>query len=238
MKSPAQSRRDYFCKYMQRNCLTLVLSFIITATLAQPTNNPCVYEYLTRKDNLEQTLTRYRTIYDFRKNEVVASVGAGSGSKEVIYSMMADSITFYLQDINPACLTPTIIASTVSRLYSAGGRSCTAKFIPVIGTEKETRLPGQFFDKIIIENTLHELTHPNDLLTSVRANLKPGGYLFIEDFIAKRSGQKHRGCGKPLYTDDALVGLLSANGFRLLAVTTVSPRIAADKVYKFALKTN
>ncbi|WP_461048970.1 class I SAM-dependent methyltransferase [Spirosoma arcticum] len=181
---------------------------------------------------------RYQAIYDFRRNEVVASVGAGSGSKEVIYSMMADSITFYLQDINPTCLTPENLTNTVSRLYDAGGRICTAKFIPVIGTERETQLPQQFFDKIIIENTLHELTHPNDLLTSVRTNLKPDGYLFIEDLVAKRPGQKHRGCGKLLYTEDALVELLNTNGFRLLTVTVVSPRIAADKVYKFALRTN
>ena len=181
---------------------------------------------------------RYQSIYSFQRNEVIASVGAGSGSKEVIYSMMADSITFYLQDINPTCLTPENLTATVSRLYDAGGRICTAKFISVIGTEKETRLPRQFFDKIIIENTLHELTHPNDLLTSVRTNLKPDGYLYIEDVIAKRSGQKHRGCGKPLYTEDALVQLLSVNGFRLLAVTVVSPRIEADKVYKFALKSD
>ena len=197
-----------------------------------------MYEYLTRKDKLEQTLTRYQSIYSFHHNEVIASVGAGSGSKEVIYSMMADSITFYLQDINPTCLTPENLTATVSRLYEAGGRICTAKFISVIGTERETRLPRQFFDKIIIENTLHELTHPNDLLTSVRANLKPGGYLFIEDLVAKRPGQRHRGCGKPLYTEDALVQLLSVNGFRLLAVTVVSPRIEADKVYKFALKSD
>ncbi|GAB3639676.1 hypothetical protein GCM10027423_03120 [Spirosoma arcticum] len=223
---------------MQLSWLILFVWFVTTAALAQRSKNPCVYEYLTRKDNLEQTLMRYQAIYDFRRNEVVASVGAGSGSKEVIYSMMADSITFYLQDINPTCLTPENLTNTVSRLYDAGGRICTAKFIPVIGTERETQLPQQFFDKIIIENTLHELTHPNDLLTSVRTNLKPDGYLFIEDLVAKRPGQKHRGCGKLLYTEDALVELLNTNGFRLLTVTVVSPRIAADKVYKFALRTN
>lgn len=223
---------------MQRSWLTLSLWFFITAAVAQQGKNPCVYEYLTRKGKLEETLTRYQIIYDFRQNEVIASVGAGSGSKEVIYSMMADSIMFYLQDINPTCLTPKNLTNTVSRLYNASGRTCTAKFIPVTGTAQETRLPQRFFDKIIIENTLHELTHPNDLLTSVRANLKPEGYLFIEDLVAKRPGEKHRGCGKPLYTEDALVQLLSLNGFRLLAVTVVSPRIEADKVYKFAVKAN
>lgn len=222
---------------MQRSWLLILLWFVSIGAVAQRTKNPCVYEYLTRKDKLEETLTRYQAIYNFRQNEVIASVGAGSGSKEVVYSMMADSITFYLQDINPVCLTPENLKTTVSRLYAAGGRTCTATFIPIIGTAQETRLPRQFFDKIIVENTLHELTHPSDLLVSLRANLKPDGYLFIEDLVAKRPGQKHRGCGKPLYTEDALVELLDLNGFRLLQVTVVFPHNAADKVYTFALKT-
>lgn len=218
--------------------MILFVLFVTTVAVAQRSKHPCVYENLLQTDKLEQTLKRYQAIYNFRKSNTLASVGAGSGTKEVIYSMMADSITFYLQDINPICLTPENLTNTISQIYNAGGRTNTATFIPVIGTERETRLPRQFFDKIIIENTLHELTYPNELLSSVRANLKPDGSLFIEDFIAKRPGQKHRGCGKPLYTEEALIQLLDRNGFRLLDVTVVSPRIEADKVYKFALKTN
>lgn len=195
-----------------------------------------MYESLLQKDKLEQTLKRYQAIYDFRRNDTLASVGAGGGSKEIIYSMMADSITFYLQDSNPTCLTSENIMATVRQLYKAAGRTNTATFIPVIGTEKETRLPRQFFDKIIIENTLHELTYPTDVLMSVRANLKPDGSLFIEDFVAKRPGQKHRGCGKPLYTEEALIHLLDASGFRLLNRTILFPKNAINKVYKFALK--
>lgn len=221
---------------MQRSWLILFVWFVTTATLAQRPQKPCVYENLMRKENLEDILKRYTGIYDFHEGDTLASVGAGGGNKEIIYSMMADSITFYLQDINPICLTPENLTTTVRQLYNAAGRTNTATFIAVIGNEKETRLPRQLFDKIIIENTLHELAYPTDVLMSVRANLKPDGYLFIEDFIAKRPGQKHRGCGKPLYTEVALIQLLDATGFRLLNVTTVFPRIAIDKVYKFALK--
>ncbi len=223
---------------MRLSWLILLVWFVTTAAVAQRSRHPCVYENLLQKDRLEQTLKRYQAIYDFRKSDTLASVGAGSGTKEVIYSMMADSITFYLQDVNPICLTPENLTNTVRQLYNAAGRMNTATFIPVIGTEKETRLPRQRFDKIIIENTLHELTYPSDVLTSVRESLKLDGYLFIEDFVAKRPGQKHRGCGKPLYTEEALIQLLDTNGFRLLNVTVVFPNNAIDKVYKFALKTS
>lgn len=237
MNGPAYAKRGHFYA-MQRSWSILFVWFVTTAAVAQRSKNPCVYEFLLRKDKLEQTLKRYQAIYDFRKRDTLASVGAGGGSKEIIYSMMADSITFYLQDINPKCLTPENLTTTVGQLYTAAGQTNTATFIPVIGTEKETGLPQQFFDKIIIENTLHELTYPTDVLTSVRANLKPDGYLFIEDFVAKRPGQKHRGCGKPLYTEEALIQLLDANGFRLLNRTIVFPNNTVDRVYKFALKAN
>ena len=102
--------------------------------MAQRSKHPCVYESLLQKDKLEQTLKRYQAIYDFHKSDTLASVGAGSGSKEVIYSMMADSITFYLEDINPRCLTPENLTNTVGQLYNAAGQRNTATFIPVIGT--------------------------------------------------------------------------------------------------------
>ena len=207
----------------------------MTTAVAQRTKNPCVYESLTHKDKREETLARYQPIYAFRKGDRVASVGAGSGSKEVIYSMMADSLVVYLQDINPICLTPDIVRATVSQLYNAAGQTCSATFTPVIGTEKETRLPKQFLDSIIMENTLHELTYPSELVASIRANLKPDGYLYIEDFMAKRPGQTHRGCHKPLFTEEALVQLLKVNGFRLLTSTFVYPNNTVDKMYKFAL---
>lgn len=164
---------------MLKNRLMILFWFVMTTAVAQRIKNPCVYESLTRKDKREETLKNHQPIYDFRKGDKLASVGAGGGSKEVIYSMMADSLVFYLQDINPTCLTSETIKATVSQLYNAAGCTCTATFTPVIGTEKETQLPSQFFDKIIIENTLHELTYPSDLLTSIRANLKSDGYLYM-----------------------------------------------------------
>ena len=182
---------------MLNNKLIIVFYFAMTTAVVQRNKNLCVYKSLTQKDKQEETLSRYQPIYEFRKGEKIASIGAGGGSKEVIYSMMADSLTVYLQDINPICLSPDIVQATVSQLYQAAGRTCTATFTPVIGTGKETRLPSQFFDAIIMENTLHELTYPGELVASIRANLKPDGCFYIEDFIAKRAGQKHRGCHKP-----------------------------------------
>lgn len=213
--------------------ILLLLLFTSLAATAQRYKNPCIYEHLLQEKYQEDLIKRYGPVYDFHKGDAVASVGAGSGSKEVVYSMMADSLTFYLQDIKSACLTPEIIESTVSQLYSVANRPRTADFVSVIGTEKETKLPIAFFDKIIMENTMHELTYPKDLLASIRANLKPGGYLYIEDFIAEKPGQKHRGCKKILFTEKALIQLLEESGFHFVEVTSIFPKNLEDRVYKF-----
>lgn len=221
---------------MKPSRLLILLWFITTVAVAQRTKNPCIYKSLLRKDKREETIKSHQSIYDFHAGDTVASIGAGGGSKEIIYSMMADNLVFYLQDINEGCLTPEIVRATVSELYNAAGLIATATFIPIIGTETETRLPNQAFDKIIIENTLHELTQPGEVLASVRTNLKPGGYLYIEDFMAKRPRQKHRGCRKPLFTEEALIQLLDSSGFQLLESVFTYAGNTDSKIYKFARK--
>ncbi|WP_460636176.1 methyltransferase domain-containing protein [Larkinella harenae] len=176
---------------------------------------------------------RYREIYDFRANENIASVGAGSGVREVIYSLMTDSLTLYLQDLNPVCLQPETLSQTIRQVYETVGQVSTARFIPIRGKEKETRLPEQFFDKIIVENSLHEFDHPNEMLASIRKNLKPNGQLFIWENISRKPGRKHQGCRKLLFTDESLTHLLNTNGFHFVAKTIVDPEFRNVIMYQF-----
>ena len=180
-------------------------------------------------------LDSYKHLYDFKSKDRIASVGAGGGSKEIVYSMMADSLVFYLQDIDSTCLTESKLKLTVTQLYDASGQKCSAKFIPVMGTKEDTKLPDSL-DKVIMENTMHELTYPEKTLSGIRKSLKPNGFLFIEDLIAEKLGQKHRGCKKVLYTEEALVGLLGEFGFQLVESNYVYPKNRFDRLYKFSLK--
>lgn len=210
--------------------------FSTVFVFGQNLEKDCVDEYYANKEVIDLMLKSYRPVYDFHKHETIASIGAGSGNREIIYSMMNDSITFYMQDINPVCIEPQILSATIRRLYAIAGRSCTASFIPVRGKEKETRLPNYYFDKIIIENTLHEFEYPDDMLESIRNNLKKDGCLFIAEVIARRSGQKHKGCRKPMYTESTLIQLLNENGFRLKQTEVVTPLNNYGTLFKFERK--
>lgn len=198
--------------------------------------NPAADNWYSQPDGINWLLELYRAIYDFRPHETIASIGAGQGIREVIYSLMADSLTVYVQDINPFWLEPVRLAKTVRTIYAQAGRAeCSATFVPVRGTEKETRLPGQFFDKIIIENSLHEFTYPNDMLRSVRASLKADGQLFVWEDIAQKPGRKHSGCRNLMFTDESLVKMLTDNGFRVVDKAVVNSPRGSDAVFRFRL---
>jgi len=220
----------------------VALSFFFVSILVLPkkvtdqvSKNPCVYSFLTRKNDQESILNRYKALYDFKFKERIASVGAGGGSKEILYSMMADSLVFYLQDIDSTCLTESNLRLTTSQIYSVSGQTCSAKFVSVIGTEEDTKLPDGL-DKVIMENTLHELTYPEKTLSDIRKSLKKSGFLYVEDFIARKSGQRHRGCKKVLYTEEELVILLDKVGFQLVESSYVYPSNKVDRLYKFSFK--
>lgn len=202
---------------------------------AQFDGNGCVDKQFSNKEYIEWMIKRYREIYNFQKHENIASVGAGSGVREVIYSMMADSLTIYVQDLNPVCLQPEDLSLTIRQLYQFMGRRCTAQFYPVRGKEQDTQLQLRFFDKIIVENSLHEFTFPNEMLTSIRRNLKPGGTLFIWEYIARKPGKKHSGCRMPLFTDESLRQLLEGNGFQFMETIVVNSRNRDELLYKFSL---
>lgn len=215
--------------------LALLLIFLLIIGSVGAQDKDCVNDYYARQRIIDSMLKSYRPIYDFHKHERIASIGAGSANREIIYSMMADSLTFYLQDINPVCLEPEILLATTRRLYAVTGLTCTASFIPIRGRTKETKLPTQFFDKIIIENSLHEFEFPDEMLRSVRDNLKKGGCIFIAETLSRRPGKKHIDCRKPMYTEETLIEQLKRNGFRLTRTDKVYPFNDYGKVFKFEI---
>ncbi|RIV25276.1 class I SAM-dependent methyltransferase [Fibrisoma montanum] len=187
--------------------------------------------------DLDRRLQTYRSVYDFKKGEVIASIGAGSGYNEIVYSLMADSLSFYLQDIDVAGLDIHVLESNVQQIYQRAGRTyCNTTFLTIRGSETNTNLPAQLFDKIIAEHSLHEFTRPSEMLQSIRANLKPGGSFFVEELIAKRPNRTHPVCHKTFFTEKTLHALLDANGFRLVNKTAISQKMGGGVVFQYQLR--
>lgn len=193
-------------------------------------------KWYTEAKNIEWLLATYQSIYNFCPKEKIASIGAGQGVREVVFSLMADSLTIYVQDINPYWLEPNKLGILVREVYKEANRAeCTTTFVPVRGSVKATKLPEQFFDKIIVENSLHEFDFQDDMLKSIRANLKPNGQLFIWEATANNLQSIHSDCGKPMFTNTSLVKLLTKNGFSFVDKIVIPPKRWNNVVYTFRL---
>lgn len=213
--------------------LFLLLMLVSLSNFAQRRAKSCVEPYLMKTKAILFYREQGQRIYGLKKGETLASVGAGSGSKEVIYSMGADSLTFYLGDIDMGCLSPEAIGATTQTLYGRANQTNTARFIPVLGAINKTNLPLASIDKLMIENSLHEFTEADDMLRDIRDVLKPTGELYILENIATQEGQRHQGCKRLLFTHQTLVDLLKKHRFQLLRHETVTKESPDYQAYVF-----
>jgi methylase of polypeptide subunit release factors len=154
--------------------------------------------------------------YQFKPYETIASIGASSGVWEIWFASQVDNLTFYLQDIDPLNCNQEEINYGVKYYEKLLNKPIIGQFIPIIGNHHQTNLPPKYFDKILIINSLHELLFVNKILQDIKNCLKSSGKLFIEEQIAKFSGEIHEGCGKALFMREELIDCLNRNGFELV----------------------
>jgi SAM-dependent methyltransferase len=159
--------------------------------------------------------TCYQPIYKFKENEKVASVGAGWGIKEIIYSLESPKIYFYLEDIDPRFLNPDLLSQELLLFQKKYKKQTKSEFRIYIGDSVSTNLPQILFDKILIENSLHEFSNPNEMLADIEQKLSIDGRLFISEQIVNRPNKKHKGCKKPIFVESGLLSLLIKHHFVL-----------------------
>jgi ubiquinone/menaquinone biosynthesis C-methylase UbiE len=116
--------------------------------------------------------------FEFKKHDVVAEVGANNGQNIAGLSLLADSITFYAEDINAKSLNEKNLKNAIDKCSKYKSPQ-TNSFKLQIGTEKETFLPDHTFDKIILSSTFHEFTYMNEMLSDIHKKLKSDGKLYI-----------------------------------------------------------
>jgi ubiquinone/menaquinone biosynthesis C-methylase UbiE len=156
------------------------------------------------------------SIYNFKENETIASIGASSGVWEIWFASQVENLTFYLQDIDPLNCNQEEIDYGIKYYEKLLQKTISGKFIPIIGTQSTTNLPQNIFDKVLIINSLHEFEMPEIILQDIQGIMKPDGKLFIEEQMAKFSGEIHEGCGNRLFTENELVVLSEKYGFELV----------------------
>jgi SAM-dependent methyltransferase len=115
----------------------------------------------------------------FRKGEVIADIGAGNGTIEALLSIFHDSLTFYIQDIDTSVCNQKAFNEVVNYYQTVRGKPFTNKFIIVSGADKETNLPNDTIDKILMLWTYQYFKDPQAIMTDLRLKLKEDGLMYI-----------------------------------------------------------
>lgn len=170
--------------------------------------------YYYNLDDLYRQKQQELDFYDFQHGQTVASIGAQCSHWEAAFAATTDSIHFYLEDIDTTHFNNRQTCFAWHYYDSLRGSPMTCPYTLTIGTEKSTRLPDNSFDKILIINSFHEFTYPDEMLADIKIKLKPGGILYIDETVPRRPGQLHGICKKPMLSHEEIIGILSRNGYK------------------------
>ena len=152
-------------------------------------------------------------LYKFDTNDVIADIGAGSGYFEKVLSRYCDNLVVYASDID----SPTVSRLTTRlELLELNDRK-NITYTAVLGNEKSSLLPSHSFDKVIIRNSFHHFTYPNEMLEDCKRILKKDGQLFIVDILIDETDQTPA-CNLHL-TRKVFLKYLKENGFALTQET-------------------
>jgi SAM-dependent methyltransferase len=159
-------------------------------------SRPFKYGYAYNK---EECSDGYKSLFldlGLKKGDVVADIGAASGWIEGIFSVFSDSITYYVEDIDTNYANESQLKKVVDYYSNVRGSPQTNKFYFVTGTKTTTNLQDGMFDKIIMNNSYHEIKAQQKILKEVLKKLKPDGKLIIADCFSNKYTTYHiPGCG-------------------------------------------
>jgi ubiquinone/menaquinone biosynthesis C-methylase UbiE len=163
---------------------------------------------------LDRQIGDQAKFYDFHAGQTVASIGAQCANWEAALATKTDSIAFYLEDIDSGSLNNIQAAFSWNYYSELRKKPITCSYKIVIGTESSTNLPSGSFDKILIINSFHEFNDQKQMLSDIAKKLKPNGVLYIDETLAKKSGDLHIQCGKRIFTSDETIEIFKENGFK------------------------
>jgi ubiquinone/menaquinone biosynthesis C-methylase UbiE len=169
--------------------------------------------YYKTMDALLQQKQKELDFYHFHPGQTVASIGAQCCHWEAAYAAAADNINFYLEDIDSTHFNQQQAAFAWNYYNTIRAKPMSSTYHLVLGDEKKTNLPDQLFDKVMIINSFHEFTYQKEMLEDISRKLKPGGLLYIDEVLARKSGELHGVCKKRIYLDEELISVLKENGY-------------------------
>lgn len=173
----------------------------------------------------------------FAPGDTVADIGTADGWFLAALSTYTDSITFFLEDIDSTVWSRPRFDSALNHFSAISQKKLSHQFHYVKGTEKNTGLIRNTFHKALIIDTYHHLSHRKEMLADIASLLKAGGKVIVLEALARKPGDIHHGCRKPIFTEDEIIQHLEAENLNLESVRLIH-RVAGreNKLFVFVKK--
>lgn len=112
----------------------------------------------------------------FKPGEIVADIGAGTGyfTRRIARKVVPGRV--YAVDIQQEMLLQ--LSNRLARLN-------ITNVVPVLGSERDPRLPEAAVDTVLMVDVYHEFEFPQEMMESVCRSLKPGGRVVFVEFRAE-----------------------------------------------------
>ena len=127
----------------------------------------------------ESEIQRLAKVMNWKARQVIADVGAGEG--EIGFAAAAavgETGKVYLTELDQDKLTA---------LRKDTSRRKLKNVVILAAAEKETKLPDNCCDAIILRRVYHHLTAPTEMDASLLRSLRPGGLLAVIEFAPRKS---------------------------------------------------
>ena len=127
----------------------------------------------------ENEIQRLAKAMNWKAGQVIADVGAGEG--EIGFAAAAavgDTGKVFLTELDEAKVAALQKDATRRKLKNA---------VILAAAEKETKLPDNCCDAIILRRVYHHFTAPKEMNASLMRSLRPGGLLAVIEFSPRKS---------------------------------------------------
>ncbi len=204
--------------------MRLLLSFLVIAVLNLPAQEPppALTEYLGRQ--IAQTMhwkgaewlmrrvreqeegpSKMREQLQVKPGIVICDMGCGNGYHTLpLAEMVGEKGKILAVDVQP---------QMIEMLRQNIERQGLKNIEPIQGLYHDPKLPPNTCDMILLVDVYHEFSHPVQMLTSMRAALKPEGQLVLVEFRAEDDTVPIKPEHK--MTKDQITKEMNANGFEL-----------------------
>lgn len=122
----------------------------------------------------EENPSRAIQLLALKPGMVVGDIGAGSGYYALrMAELVGPSGKIYANDIQPEML---------AILKKRMATSKSSNIQPVLGSERDPKLPAKSCDVLLMVDVYHEMSHPQEMLQSLRAAMKDDGRLILLEY--------------------------------------------------------